>query len=86
MARQWNENAREAWVTIMYKYDVPEEKQEILNEVTNMWNTLWIKDTSQDYDICFNELYILDLKFRKIKEKYEKDEDEMKTHVFDVFP
>ena len=45
-----------------------------------------IKDTSQDPDIWFNELYNLNLYFKKIKDKYEKDEDEMKSHIVDVLP
>ena len=28
----------------------------------------------------------LNLNFKKIKEKYEKDEDELKSHVFYVLP
>ena len=43
--------------------------------MTNKWNNCNIKDTSLDPDIWFNELYNLDLKFKKIKENYEKDED-----------
>ena len=46
-----------------------------LNEVTNRWTNFKIKDTSLDPDIWFNELYNLNLKLNKIKEKYEKDED-----------
>ena len=63
-----------------------EEKQESFNEVTNRWNNYKIKDTSLDPDIWFNELYNLSLKFKKTKENYEKDEDELKAHVFDVLP
>ena len=55
-------------------------------EFTNRWNTCRIKNTSQDTDIWFNELYNLNLKFNKIKEKYEKDEYEMRAHVFEVLP
>ena len=62
------------------------EKQERLNEVTNRWNNCKIKDTSLDPDILFIEIYNLNLKFKKIKEKYGNDEDELKAHVFDVVP
>ena len=55
-----------------------------MNEVKNRWNTFRIKETSQGTDIWFNELYNLNLKLKKTKEKYEKYEDEMKEHVFDV--
>ena len=51
-----------------------DDKQESLNEVTNMCNNCRIKDTSQDPYIWFNELYNLNLKFNQIKSKYEKDE------------
>ena len=51
-----------------------------------MWDTCSIKYTSQGPDIRFNEVYSLNLKLKKIKDKYEKDEDEMKAHVFDVLP
>ena len=71
---------------IMDKYEVSEEKKRVLNEITNRWNTCRIKYTSQDFDIWFNELYNLNLKLKKIKEKYEKDEDDMKAHIFDVLP
>ena len=53
-------------------------------EFTNRWNTCSIKNTSQDTDTWFNELYNLNLKFNKIKEKYEKYEYEMRAHVFEV--
>ena len=61
-------------------------KQEILNEVTNRCNNFRIKDTNQNPDICFNELLNLNLKFKDIKAKYEKDEDDMKAHFFYVLP
>ena len=51
-----------------------------------MWNNCMIKDNSLDPYIWFNKLYNLNLKFMKIKSKYEKDSDELKTHVFDVIP
>ena len=49
-----------------------------------MWNNCRIKDTSQDSDIWFNELFHLNLKLKKIKANYYKYEDELKAHVFDV--
>ena len=58
----------------------------VLNEVTNSLNTCSIKDTSRYPDIWFNELYNLNLKLKKIKQRYEKYENEMKSHVFDVLP
>ena len=49
------------------KYKVSEVKQEILNGVTNRWNTCRIKDKFQDLDICFNKIYNIKLKFKKVK-------------------
>ena len=86
MVRQCYDNAHDAWKALIYKYEVLYEKQEILNEVTNRWNKCKIKDASIDPDIYFNELYNLNLKFKKIKEKYEKDEDKLKEYAFDVLP
>ena len=43
-----------------------------------------IKDTRQDPDIWFNDLFNLSLDFKRVKEKHEKDKDEMKAHAFDV--
>ena len=67
-----DENANDARKAFIDKYEVSDHKQESLNEVTNRWNNRKIKDTSLDPDIWFNELYNLNLKFKKIKAKYEK--------------
>ena len=56
-------------MALIDKYEVSEEKQESVNKFTNRWNTCKIKDTSQDPDIWFNELYNLNLKFNKINLK-----------------
>ena len=73
-------------MALIEKYEVSEEKQENLNEVTNRRRTFRIMDTSQDPDIWSNALYNSNLRFKKTKEKYEKDEDDMKAHVFYVLP
>ena len=86
MVSQCNGNSHEGWKALIDKYEVSYEKQENLIEVTNRWNTFRIKDTSQDPDLWFDEIFNLNLKFKNIKEKYEKDEYEMKAHVFDVLP
>ena len=57
-----------------------------MNEVTNKCSKCRIRDTSQDPEIWYNELNNLNLDFKKIKDKYEKDEDEIKKYVFDVLP
>ena len=43
-----------------------------------------IKDTIQNPDIWFNELFNLNFKFNRIKEKCVKYEDKLKTHVSEV--
>ena len=70
----------------MDKYEMSYDKQESLNEVTHICNNCKIKDTSLDPEIWFNELYNANLKFKNIKAKYEKYEDELKAHVLDVLP
>ena len=86
VARKCNDSSHEAWKSLIEKYEVSDEKQEIRNEVTNRCNTCRINDTGQYPDIWFNELYNLNLKFNKIKRGYQKDEDDMKSHAFDVLP
>ena len=54
--------------------------------MTNRWNNWKIKDTSLDPDIWFDDIYNLNLNFKNIKAKYEKYEDELKSHDFDVLP
>ena len=61
------------------------EKQEILNEVTNRRNNYSIRDKSQYPDIWFNEWFNFNLRLNKIKAKYEKYGDYIKAQVFD-FP
>ena len=73
LARYCDENSHEAQKALVDNYEASYEKQESLNEVTTSWKNFRIKDTSQNNDICFNELYNLSFKFKKIKEKYEKD-------------
>ena len=75
LVRQCDENAHDAWKVLIEKYEVSDEKQESLNEVTNRWKNCKIKDTSLDPYFWFNELYNLNLKFNKIKANYEKYED-----------
>ena len=72
---QCDDDSNESQKDLIGKYEVSYDKQDILNEVTNMCNNCRIKDTSQDPDIWFNELYNLNLKFKKIKSKYEKYEE-----------
>ena len=86
LVRQCDENSLDAWKALIDKYEVSDEKQDILNKVTNRWNNCNTKETSLDPDIWFNGLYNLNLKLKKIKAKYEKDEDELKVHVFGVLP
>ena len=71
-------------VILRDKYELSDEKQGILNEVTTRWKFFRIKETSQDPYIWLNELFNLNFKFKKNEGKYEKDEDEMKSYVFDI--
>ena len=64
-----DEYAHYARKELIENYEVSYEKQEILIEVTNRWNNCKKKDTSLDPDIWFNELYNLNLNFKKIKER-----------------
>ena len=75
LVRKCGENSHVSQKALIEKYEVSYEKQESLNEVTNRQNKCRINDTSQDPDIWFNELCNLNLKFKKIKAKYENDED-----------
>ena len=83
MVSKCDENAYDTWKALIEKYEVSDETQERLNEVTNRWNNCKIRNTSLDPDILFIEIYNLNLNFKKIKERYEKDEDELKRHVFE---
>ena len=83
--RKCNEYSHEASKALLDIYDVSDKKQESLNEVTNIWNNFSTGYTIQYLDIWFNELFSLNLKFNKIKAKYEKGVYFMKAHVFD-FP
>ena len=71
--RQCDQNSHESRKALIDKYEVSDEKQEILDEVTNRCNKFIINTTSQGPDIWFNELYNLNLKLNNIKAKYEKD-------------
>ena len=86
LVRHCDENSHDAWKALIEKYEVSYDNKEILNEVTNMWNNFNIKYTSIDPYDWFNEMYNLNLKFKKIKAKYEKNEEKLKSHVFDVLP
>ena len=86
LVRQCDENSHKSWKALIDKYEVSYEKQESSNEVKKRWNNCRIKYKSQYPDIWFNELNHLSLKFKKIKEKCEKYEDELKAHVCDILP
>ena len=86
MVRQCDDNANDAWKALIDNYEFSDDTQDSLNGVTNRWNNCRIKYTSLDPDIWFNQIHDLNLKFKKIKAKYEKYEDGIKAHVFDVLP
>ena len=68
LVRQRDENAHEYWKALIDKYEVSDEYQESLNEVTNRCNNCRINDTNQDLEIWFNELFNLNFKLKKIKQ------------------
>ena len=72
LVRQWEKISHDEWKSIIYKYEVLDDKQESLNEIRNRWNNFNIKDTSLDPYIWFNAMYNLNLRFKNIKAKYEK--------------
>ena len=72
--------------SLMGKYEVSYAKPESLNDLTNRWNSCRIKYISIDPYIWFNEIYNINLKFKKIKAKYEQYDDKLKSHFFDVLP
>ena len=55
LVKQYDKNAHYAWKALIHRYEVSNENQDTLNEVTNRWNNCSIKDTSQDTDIWSNE-------------------------------
>ena len=48
LVRQCNENAHETWKALIDKYEVSDEKQESLNEMSNRCKNCRINYTSQD--------------------------------------
>ena len=50
---------------------VSDEKQDSLSEVTNRWNKCKINNTILEPDVYFIEIYSLNLKFKRMKAKYE---------------
>ena len=84
--RQCYESSHGSQKALIEKYEVSDKKQESLNEVTNRWNISRIKGISRDPDIWFNELFNSNLKFKKIKAKYKKNENELKEYVFSALP
>ena len=84
LVRKCDENAHESWKSLIDNYEVADENQDSLNEVTNMWNNCRIKDTSKIPDIWFNELYKLSLNVhsssRRSKQSMEKIKTKLKAH------
>ena len=70
LAIHCNENANEARKALIDKYDVSDDKQEIINEVTYRWKNCRIKETSQEPYTWFNGPFNFNFKFKKIKAKY----------------
>ena len=79
-------NAHLAWKILLNKFEVSEQKQESLTDVTMEWAACKLLSTKMDPDNWFSELYHINQKFRKIKPEYEKDEDSIKAHVISNLP
>ena len=81
-----DENAHKAWKLLLNKYEVSDEKQESLTDVTKEWNSAKLESVRVDPDDWFSTLFRINKKFGKIKKEYEKDEDTMKAHVLVDLP
>ena len=74
-------NAHEAWKLLLDKYDVLSQKQNSLTDVTEEWNNSRLSSVKVDPDDWFTYLYRVNAKFKKIKTKYGKDDDQIKPRV-----
>ena len=79
-------NAHEAWKLLLDKYDVSSQKQNSLTDVTEEWNNSRLGSVKVDPDDWFPYLYQVNAKFKKIKAKYGKDDDQIKAHVLVNLP
>ena len=52
-----NENAHEAWKLLLNKYEVSDEKQESLTDVTKEWNSAKLESVRIDPDDWFSKLF-----------------------------
>ena len=81
-----DENAHKAWELLLRKYEVSDEKQESLTDVTDEWHKSKLGSVKMDPDDWFSTLYRINKKFGRIKKEYEKDEDTLKAHVLVNLP
>ena len=79
-------DAHEAWKLLLDKYDVSSVKQISLTDVTEEWNNSRLRSTRVDPDDWFTYLYRVNLNFKKIKEEYGKDDEQIKAHVLVNLP
>ena len=79
-------DAHEAWKLLLDKYDVSSEKQISLTDVTEEWNNSRLRSTKVDPDDWFTYLYRVNVRFKKIKTEYGKDDDQVKAHVLVNLP
>ena len=80
------EDAHKAWKILLNKYEVSNEKQESLTDVTIEWGACTLDGIRTDPDMWFSELFRINEKFEKIKVEYKKDEDSIKAHVIACLP
>ena len=86
LIQEADENAHKAWKLLLRKYEVSDEKQESLTDVTDEWNKSKLESVKMDPDDWFSTLFRINKKFGRIKKEYEKDEDTMKAHVLVNLP
>ena len=80
------EDAHKAWKILLNKYEVSNEKQESLTDVTIERGACTLDGTRTDPDLWFSELFRINSKFDRIKKEYKKDEDSIKAHVITWLP
>ena len=86
LIQEANEVAHLAWKILLNKYEVSDEKQESLTDVTEEWNSSSLRSTKIDPDDWFSVLFLINSRFEKIKKEYKKDDDSMKAHVLVNIP
>ena len=75
-----------AWMKLVEKYEASSSKTESLVDVVKNWNECKLTSILVDPDDWFENLYILNHKFKEIEAEYEKDEATLKANVLSGLP